>query len=80
MYKQPVALLPLADGLPESGKVSEGHKHKVGFWVGLRGRQLLTFDGDLWERNRVASERELFFACIHLGIMCLRVRVSMAGP
>jgi hypothetical protein len=28
-----------------------------------------------WERDRVVSERELYFACILWGKTCLRVRV-----
>jgi hypothetical protein len=55
-------------------------KHKVGFWVGPCVVDTESFQQGPWERDRVVFERELFFACIHWGITCLRVRASHDGP
>ena len=49
-------------------------KHKVGFWVGPCLVDWKRKQGP-WERDRVVSERELYFAWFHWGITCSRVRV-----
>jgi hypothetical protein len=53
--------------------------HKVGFGLALWSTPNLFWRGPR-ERDRVVTERELFFACFLWGIALLRVRVLLAGP
>ena len=54
-------------------------EHKVGSGSVFVVDTNTVLTGTLGEGPARTFERELFFACIHLGITCLGVRASLAG-